>query len=253
MELTEINSQLRDSDTQKVFDDNAVISKVISSLPQDFNAFTTAWELTSPFDKTLTNLSVGLVNLEAKLKTAATASINITNAFYSSSKQNVSQRSSSSGSNTTVGAHHCSGTSCTHPMHKPQPLSIGTLNRSPPIANTTPLTLKQCQARQQYFDELKKTTTCHNCGKAGHWQGECLELTEAERQELRRQCRIKSPIVVPSSRSFPRLRPFQIPKSHTLDSWPLKISNHLTSHRHSLWKHTQDTTSGMQRAQLPTT
>lgn len=126
LELNDINSQLRDLDAQKVFDDNAVISKVISSLPLDFNAFTTAWELTSPVDKTLANLSVGLVKEEVKLKTAATASIDISKAFYSSSKHNAAQRSS--GSNTTSGAHHCSGGSCTHPMHKNQPPSTGLIN-----------------------------------------------------------------------------------------------------------------------------
>lgn len=202
-ELNDINSQLRNLDAQKVFDDDAVISKVISTLLLDFNAFTTAWELTSPVDKTLANLSVGLVKEEVKLKTAATASIDISKAFYSSSKHNTMQRAGSSGSNTTSGAHHCSGSSCTHPMHKNQPSSTGLINRSSSTVPTTPLTQKQQQSRQKYFDDLKKTTTCHNYGKPGHWQGECPDLTEEGRQELRRQRRPKSQLAAPLSRSFP--------------------------------------------------
>lgn len=38
-ELNDINSHVRDMDTQKVFDDDAVISKVISSFPQNFNCY----------------------------------------------------------------------------------------------------------------------------------------------------------------------------------------------------------------------
>lgn len=216
-ELTDLNSQLRDLDTQKVFDDDAVISKVISSLPPDFNAFTTAWELASPPDKTLPNLSIGLVKEEAKLKTAATASIDVTKAFYNHSKNHSFHRSSSNGSNSTSsGAHNCSGSTCTHSMHKSSSLSPALQIRSPSMPVEAPLTLEQRQARQKYFDELKKTTTCHNCGKSGHWQGECPALTEAERQELRRNRRSRPSPALPSSRSFPAIETPPEPPDHEI-------------------------------------
>lgn len=204
-ELSDLNSQLRDMDVSKFFDEDAVISKVISSLPPDYNAFTTAWELTSPSDKTLTNLSTGLVKEEAKLKTAATPSIDVTTAFYSHSKPSGSHRPNSSGSTTSSGAHNCSGTSCLHQMHKPPPTPTGLTPRFSPTAAPVALTPEQRQARQQYYNTLKKTTACHNCGQPGHWKGECPDLTEVEREELRRNCRSspRPPPLNSPSRSFP--------------------------------------------------
>lgn len=163
--LNDINSQLRDMHPEKTFDDDAMISKVISSLPLDYNAFTTAWEVASPQDKTVANLSIGLVKEEAKLQTATTLPLDSSKAFYNTSKQRPPQCSSP----TAVGAHNCSGSTCLHPMHK------GSSSSSLPSASatlqvTTPiLTPEQRPAHQRYFDELKKTTSCHNCGRSGHW------------------------------------------------------------------------------------
>lgn len=52
---------------QKTFNNNALISKAICSLPLDYNAFTRAWELACPADKTLANLLLGLVKEKVKL------------------------------------------------------------------------------------------------------------------------------------------------------------------------------------------
>ena len=92
-----------------------------------------------------------------------------------------------------------------HPMHKNQPPPSGFINRSSSITSTTPLAPEQWHARQKYFDDLKKTTTCYNCGKQGYWQSKCLQLAKTERLELRGQKRFKSQIAAPSSQSFPAI------------------------------------------------
>lgn len=82
-------------------------------------------------------------------------------------------------------------------MHKGSSGSTSTAAVVPqqlPALNVTTnaLTPEQRQACQKYFDELKKTTSCHNCGRLGHWQGECPDLSEAERLEARQNRRLRS-------------------------------------------------------------
>lgn len=130
-------------------------------------------------------------------------------------------------------------------MHKSNQSVLGPPTRSSSASTKAPLTAEQRQARQKYFDELKKTTSCHHCGKFGHWQGECPDLTEAERLEIRRNRRSRSNSATPSSRSFlaieqsPELPDHEI--THTgfmafeqTDSLDLTLDPNLIS-RHHIW------------------
>jgi hypothetical protein len=121
-----------------------------------------------------------LVKEEEKLKYAAQNPIDITKAFYSKPVASRPVLPSST-------SHFCSGAKCLHPSHfsaqKPAP------SHRPPSANPdgTQLTFEQRQARQRYFDDLKKTTACHHCNNPGHWKGECPLLSEEERQAYKKQ------------------------------------------------------------------
>jgi hypothetical protein len=179
-DINDVNDQLRELDVSKAFEEDALISKVLSSLPADFFYFNSAWDSTSESDKILLNLSERLVKEEDKLKHAAQNPIDVTKAFYSRLPPRPSPSQSAS--------HLCHGHKCSHPSHLSLPQQ-STSRFPPPVSNPdgSPLNPEQRQLRQKYFDDLKKTTLCNHCGHTGHWKGECPRLTEDERQVLRQR------------------------------------------------------------------
>jgi hypothetical protein len=50
-DVNNINDQLREFDVAKAFEEDAIISKVLSSLPPDFFYFNSAWDSTSDQEK----------------------------------------------------------------------------------------------------------------------------------------------------------------------------------------------------------
>jgi hypothetical protein len=84
-EVNNVNDQLRELDLSKAFEEDALISKILSSLPSDFLYFNSAWDNTSEAEKTLLNLSERLIKEEDKLKHAAQNPIDVTKSFYSCS------------------------------------------------------------------------------------------------------------------------------------------------------------------------
>jgi hypothetical protein len=131
----------------------------LSSLPTDFFYFNSAWDSTSEPKKTLLNLSEQLVKEEEKLKHATQNPIDVTKAFYS----RLSPRFPAS----PITNHLYHDHKYQHPSHSS--LIKSSTVRLPPASNPngSPLSLEQRQTRQKYFDDLKKTTVCHNCGHQG--------------------------------------------------------------------------------------
>ena len=68
-EVNNVNDQLRELDLSKAFDEDAVINKILSSLPSDFFYFNSAWDSTFEIKKTLLNLSERLTKEEEKIET----------------------------------------------------------------------------------------------------------------------------------------------------------------------------------------
>ena len=82
-ELQLIMSELSDIGNES-FNEASLISKLISTLPEGFDAFLTAWDSTPLEERTFTNLQLRLLKEEAKLKRRITAEISSdTKAFYS--------------------------------------------------------------------------------------------------------------------------------------------------------------------------
>jgi hypothetical protein len=177
-DVNNVNDQLRELDVNKAFEEDAIISKVLSSLLPDFFYFNSAWDSTSEQEKTLLNLSERLVKEEEKLKHAAQNLVDVTKAFYNK----IPPRSSLSSST----SHFCIGDKCQHSSHSVSLKFVS--SPCPPSLNPdgTTLTIEQRQTRQRYFDEMKKTTTCHHCRNPGHWKGECPLLSEGERQAMKK-------------------------------------------------------------------
>ena len=90
------------------FKEDALISKILSSLPSDFFYINSVWDSTSKADKTLLNLSQCLIKEEDKLKLAAQNLVDITKAFYSHS----SSYCPPSLPNSSI--HLCIGQKCPH-------------------------------------------------------------------------------------------------------------------------------------------
>ena len=214
-EVNNVNDQLRELDLSKAFEEDALINKILQSLPSDFFYFNSAWDSTSKIEKTLLNLSERLIKEEEKLKHAAKNPIDVTQAFYSRPPPKQQLLSN-------PGNHLYVGKACLHHSHS---LLTCPSSPKPPISvNTdgTPLTLEQRQLRQfKHYDDLKKTTTCHACGNTSHWKGECPNLTEAERQSYHKkphrflQARL---LVPPLARSR---HPNFLKQKHQLLLWPV--------------------------------
>ena len=120
-------------------DETTVVTKIVSSLPDDFLAFKKAWDSVPDTSQTMRMLLSRLrkEELEAKQKEKVTEeSAQKSAAFAASSRQN--------GSKKQRGGQH---------QHVQQQLKHSERNRR--------------------TDELKKRTNCSKCGKLGHWYMEC--------------------------------------------------------------------------------
>jgi hypothetical protein len=82
-ELQLILSELADIDDE-TFNEDSLISKITSTLPEGFDSFLTAWDSTPEEDRTFSNLQQRLYKEEARLKRRITAQITPdTKAYYS--------------------------------------------------------------------------------------------------------------------------------------------------------------------------
>jgi hypothetical protein len=139
-DINNVNDMLCELDVTKAFEDDALISKILSSLPSDFFPFSSAWDSTPEVDKTLLNLSERLVKEEEKLKQIAQNPVDVTQAFYG--RLVLPKPHHPSGS-----THLCTGHRRTHSSHlsisKPPPPRLQPLPSVNP--NDTPLTADQRQ------------------------------------------------------------------------------------------------------------
>lgn len=94
-EVDNINNQIHDLNPDRVFDEEAVMSKIISSLPSVYNAFRSAWDSVSKRKRTLDTLKNCLIKEEIQLKQSCESPD--THAFYSTTRSQT-PRSGSSGS-----------------------------------------------------------------------------------------------------------------------------------------------------------
>ena len=110
-DLQLIISELADIGNES-FNDESLISKITSTLPEGFDAFLSAWDSTPTEERTFSNLQLRLLKEEAKLKRRLTAEVaSDTKAFYSNRNYNSSplssaphMRSTNSGSFTNSGS-----------------------------------------------------------------------------------------------------------------------------------------------------
>jgi hypothetical protein len=131
-DVNNVNDQLRELGVTKAFEEDAIISKVLSSLPHNFFYFNSAWDSTSEQEKTLLNLSERLIKEEEKLKHAVQNPVDITKAFYSRSPSRSSPPSST--------GHLCIGAKCPHSSHSATPKPTSSSGPSSLNADGTPLT-----------------------------------------------------------------------------------------------------------------
>ena len=166
------------------FNDDSMISKLTSNLPEGFDHFTTAWESTRAADRSLSNLKLWLLKEEAKLKKRLTSEITSeTKAFYT-------QRHTTSGSQGGRGAYY--GPSNAGREYQPtgrgyQP-RIGdryipqtSFGDRQPLFPTSRSSLQNFCQKAMELQQLKQRTRCSNCNQLGHWWQECPMLQQNSR------------------------------------------------------------------------
>ena len=168
------------------FNEDTLISKLTSILPEGFDSFLTAWDSTPLEERTFSNLQQRLYKEEARLKRRISAKITPeTTAFYSNKSRYVNSHPSAP----HMRGLHPSGSS--RPSVNPRSLGRGYQpsasqynNRSQQSIPRPPYSDRQTpynpssgstsnSPRATELRLLKSRTRCNCCGRIGHWWQEC--------------------------------------------------------------------------------
>lgn len=187
-ELQLILSELADIGNT-TFNEDSLISKLTTNLPEGFDAFLTAWDSTPLEDRTFANLQLRLYKEEARLKRRIAAEVTSdTKAYYSNKSfsgptlghpnhsaphmrinRSGSPGQSSSSRNAGRG-YQPTGSQYTSRSPHPVPRTSYGDRQTPYISSATPATTSH---RAMELRVLKSRTRCNCCGRLGHWWQEC--------------------------------------------------------------------------------
>ena len=169
----------------KTFNDQTMISKLLSSLPEGFDLFLTSWESTPVTEQTLTNLKLRLIKEEQKIKKRLiNETTSTTRAFYSDSRGCFPGRFShgnSRGQNSGKGSYQWerfrlegdisnSGRGSRGVSFQRRGTSFTPARRS----STFPSRYSAAE-----LAHAKQHTRCIECGAFGHWRQECPRLSHS--------------------------------------------------------------------------
>jgi hypothetical protein len=190
--ITLLVSQLKNLG-ETTFNDRVVMTRILGSLPKVYNPLITAWNLLPKEQQTLELLKLKLLEEEERL-TDQTSMEEETKAFAAWT-QNRTRAPSAGTSGRHLPGHnnvinrgpHPSGNNTTYipgssgSQQLPARSYGSGYNSHPHQQNTTtqdtriPLTYEHRRERQNYYDNLKQTTLCYECGEPGHWGKECAK------------------------------------------------------------------------------
>lgn len=171
----------------KTFNEQTMISKLLSSLPEGFDHFLTSWVSTPVSEQTLTNLKLRLIKEEQKIKKRLiNETTSATSVFYSNS-------SDSRGRYPGRFSHSRSQHSGRSPNQWEKFRSEGYNSNSGRgyrgLSSSRRGILSNQDRRQSHFSQrytaaelahVKQHTRCIECGAYGHWRQECPRLSHLD-------------------------------------------------------------------------
>ena len=171
----------------KTFNEQTMISKLLSSLPEGFDHFLTSWESTPVTEQTLTNLKLRLIKEEQKVKKRLlNETTSATSAFYSHTSDS---RGRYHGRFSNSRGQH-SGRSSNQWEKFSSEGDISNSGSGFRGLNSSRRGILHAQDRRQSrfphrytaaeLAHVKQHTRCIECGDYGHWRQECPRLSHTD-------------------------------------------------------------------------
>lgn len=137
------------------FTEKMLITKIICSLPVNYNSIIAAWANVDAQDQTVAKLKVRLLQMESVLALQSAESSGDAAFFTRSNNGRPSNTRSSHRS-------HDNSNDRSHDQHNDQHNRSSMRGKKPQHDHNT-----------DYIRDLKSRTRCYNCGESDHWTAEC--------------------------------------------------------------------------------